>query len=247
MRRHAAPLLCALAFIAGVVVHNATAQQGPNINIIPKGLKLLSPSPLGTYGSAASTLTGLAIDGYGRVTALTSTSIAVTQSQVTNLATDLSTLTTNVASKAAKGANSDITSLSGLSTPLSIAQGGTAGTSAATARSALSAASSGANSDITSLTSLSTPLSIAQGGTAGTTAATARTALGFKTATCTLDGTATPTCTVTNVTALSICTCTYASATLPHIVACSLATTTVTVISATTLDSGVVNVTCIAP
>ncbi|MCG3774756.1 MAG: hypothetical protein JW395_1581 [Nitrospira sp.] len=50
---------------------------------------------------------------------------------------------------------------------LPVAQGGTGGTTAAAARSALGAAASGANSDITSLTGLTTPLSIAQGGTAG--------------------------------------------------------------------------------
>jgi hypothetical protein len=70
--------------------------------------------------------------------------------------------------KASSGANSDITSLSGLTTPLSIAQGGTSANSAATARTALGAAASGAlgssgitgaaasgaNNDITSLTAL---------------------------------------------------------------------------------------------
>lgn len=53
----------------------------------------------------------------------------------------LSTLRTWVSSTitgfAASGANSDITSLSGLTTPLSLAQGGTAATSAATARTSL--------------------------------------------------------------------------------------------------------------
>jgi hypothetical protein len=43
----------------------------------------------------------------------------------------------NLTSVAQKGANSDITSLSGLTTPLSVAQGGTASTSAADARTAL--------------------------------------------------------------------------------------------------------------
>lgn len=52
---------------------------------------------------------------------------------------------------AASGANNDITSLSGLTTPLSIAQGGTSATTAAGARSALGAAASGANTDITAL------------------------------------------------------------------------------------------------
>jgi len=51
------------------------------------------------------------------------------------------------------GANSDITSLSGLSTPLSISQGGTGAATAALARTALGAAASGANTDIISLSS----------------------------------------------------------------------------------------------
>ena len=60
---------------------------------------------------------------------------------------------------------------------LAVANGGTASTTAAGARSALSAAVLGANGDITSLTGLTTPLSVAQGGTGATTAAGARTAL----------------------------------------------------------------------
>lgn len=43
----------------------------------------------------------------------------------------------NVANKANSGANSDITSLSGLTTPLSVAQGGTGGATAADARASL--------------------------------------------------------------------------------------------------------------
>lgn len=52
---------------------------------------------------------------------------------------------------AASGANSDITSLTGLTTALSVAQGGTGSTTASAARTALSAAASGSNTDITSL------------------------------------------------------------------------------------------------
>ena len=70
---------------------------------------------------------------------------------------------------AASGANSDITSLSGLTTPLSIPQGGTGATTAAAGRMALGAAAAGANADITSLSGLSTPLLIAQGGTGAST------------------------------------------------------------------------------
>lgn len=61
---------------------------------------------------------------------------------------------------AAAGANADITSLTGLSTPLSIAQGGTSATTAAAARAALGAAAigafaaAGANSDITTLSAV---------------------------------------------------------------------------------------------
>ena len=52
---------------------------------------------------------------------------------------------------AASGANSDITSLSGLTTPLSVAQGGTGSATAGGARTNLGAAASGSNTDITSL------------------------------------------------------------------------------------------------
>jgi hypothetical protein len=64
-------------------------------------------------------------------------------------------------------------------TVIPVANGGTGATTAAGARSALSAAVLGANNDITSLTGLTTPLSIAQGGTASTTTSAARTALGL--------------------------------------------------------------------
>jgi hypothetical protein len=66
-----------------------------------------------------------------------------------------------VAGTASSGANSDITSLTGLTTPLSVAQGGTGATSSSGAPFALK----GANSDITSLTGLTTALSVGQGGT----------------------------------------------------------------------------------
>ncbi len=79
---------------------------------------------------------------------------------------------------AASGANSDITSLSALSTPLSVPQGGSGASTAAGARTNFSAAASGANSDITSLSALSTALTTGQGGTGATTPSGARTNLG---------------------------------------------------------------------
>lgn len=82
-------------------------------------------------------------------------------------------------SLAKKGANSDITSLSGLTSALSVEQGGTGAKNKADARQALSAASSGANSDITSLSGLTTALSIAQGGTGATSVSGGRAALGI--------------------------------------------------------------------
>jgi hypothetical protein len=60
--------------------------------------------------------------------------------------------------------NNHLSSLT-LATDLAITDGGTGASTAADARTNLSAASSGANSDITSLTGLTTPISVAQGGT----------------------------------------------------------------------------------
>lgn len=53
---------------------------------------------------------------------------------------------------AASGANSDITSITGLTTALTVAQGGTGSTTAGGARTNLGAAASGSNADITALT-----------------------------------------------------------------------------------------------
>ena len=56
-----------------------------------------------------------------------------------------------------------------LTNDLAVADGGTGASTAANARTNLSAASSGANSDITSITGLTTALTVAQGGTGAAT------------------------------------------------------------------------------
>ncbi len=113
---------------------------------------IATPIAISDGGTGANTANGALVNLGG-----TATGIA--------LFTSASALAARTAlSAAASGANSDITSLTALSTPLSVAQGGTGANSAAGARTALSAAQSGANSDITSLAALSTPLSVAQGG-----------------------------------------------------------------------------------
>jgi hypothetical protein len=68
-------------------------------------------------------------------------------------------------SAAASGANSDITSITGLTIPLTVAQGGTGASTSATAAFALK----GANADITSITGLTTALTVVQGGTGSAT------------------------------------------------------------------------------
>ena len=67
----------------------------------------------------------------------TVSSSAVTATELGYLSGTTSTIQTQLNAKASSGANSDITSLSSLSTPLSIAQGGTAASTAATARTSL--------------------------------------------------------------------------------------------------------------
>ena len=122
----------------------------------------------------------------------------VTSSIQTQLNTKASTTTTDslqtqINTKASSGANSDITSLSGLTTDLSISQGGTGASTAAAALLNLgitataaevnhttnvtsdiqaqlnSKATAGANSNITSLSGLTTDLSVSQGGTGAST------------------------------------------------------------------------------
>lgn len=105
---------------------------------------------------------------------------ALTNLGGTGIGTAVFTATTTAAARSAiaaagSGANSDITSITGLTTPLTVAQGGTNAITAAAARTSLSAAASGSNADITALTNaagiqIGAPTAGAQG--AGTINAT---------------------------------------------------------------------------
>lgn len=97
-------------------------------------------------------------DGYATTAQLMAVQLA--------LDNDINRVASDVSTRAASGANSDISSLAGLTTALSIAQGGTGATTAPLARAALSAAVSGSNGDITTLTGLT-------GGIAGDTSGVA--------------------------------------------------------------------------
>lgn len=150
---------------------------------------LLAANNLNDVAAAATSRTNL---GLGTMAVQNAATVAITGGTVVGI-TDLAVADggTGASSAAAArtalgaaalGANTDITSLGGLTTPLAVARGGTGATSAGAALTALGAASAGANTTITSLAGLTTPLSVAQGGTAGTTAATARAGLGLSNA-----------------------------------------------------------------
>lgn len=90
-------------------------------------------------------------------TGASTASSARTNLGATGIGSSVFTASTTAAARsaiaaAASGANSDITSLSGLTTPLSVAQGGTGSGTASGARTNLGAAASGSNGDITALT-----------------------------------------------------------------------------------------------
>jgi hypothetical protein len=134
-------------------------------DIIRRGASATERLALGSSGTV------LKSDGtdvvYGSVAATELTGTLAVANGGTN-ATTASGARTSLGA-AASGANTDITSLGGLTTDIAVADGGTGASDAATARSNLGAAASGSNSDITALTGLTTDLSVSQGGTgAGT-------------------------------------------------------------------------------
>lgn len=156
----------------------------------------------GTYTLSGSELNRIAYKFVGTLTSNCTIIVPSTVQQywITNATTGAYTLSINTASGTAvtiaqgargiyycDGTNVVLADTASISLPLSVAQGGTGGTTqsaarlgigisafadtlvtaadAPTARGVLLAAASGANSDITSLTGLTTPLSAPQGGT----------------------------------------------------------------------------------
>jgi hypothetical protein len=118
--------------------------------------------------------------GLGTIATQNSNSVSITGGSITGVTV------TGLTGVASSGSNSDITSLSGLTTPLSIGQGGTGASTAPNARTSLglgTIATQASNSvSITggSVTGI-TDITIADGGTGASDAATARTNLGLGT------------------------------------------------------------------
>ena len=110
----------------------------------------------------ARAINGVPFDGTGPITINATDSVA-RLAAANNLSDVVNSTTarTNL-NAAARGTNSDITSLTGLTTPLSVAQGGTGANSASAARTSLAAAASGANTDITSITGSAASLTTAR-------------------------------------------------------------------------------------
>lgn len=115
------------------------------------GIATPTTVPSTAYGesvlNAANAAAGIALLGLGTISTQAANNVAITGGSVAGI-NDITVADGGTGSStaggartnlgvAASGANSDITSLTGLTTPLSIAQGGTAGATAAAARLAL--------------------------------------------------------------------------------------------------------------
>lgn len=139
------------AFTLGVKTASGAATlvtQGATAILYCDGTNIISATTSAAFAGVLPVTQG----GTGATTA----SGARTNLGATGIGTALFTAATDASARstisaAASGANSDITSLTGLTTPLSVAQGGTGATTAGSALTNLGAAASGANTDITAL------------------------------------------------------------------------------------------------
>lgn len=143
-----------------------TQGSGGNVTVANGDAKIIYCDGAGA-GSAVSDFTAnLAMSSVnitgGSITGVSITGASITGGSITGI-TDLAVADGGTGAStaggarsnlgaAASGANTDITSLGGLTTDIAVADGGTGASTAAAARSNLSAAASGANTDITSLT-----------------------------------------------------------------------------------------------
>jgi hypothetical protein len=132
-----------------------------------------------TINTALNLNTGAAIVFEGSSADAFETTLTVTNPTVDRTVTIPNATTTlvgtdttdNLTNKSISGATNTLTNIpltTAVTGSLPVANGGTAGTTQATARSGIGAAKDGANSDITSLTGLTTALTIGQGGTGRT-------------------------------------------------------------------------------
>ena len=139
------------AFTLGVKTASGTATlvtQGATAILYCDGTEIISA----TTSSAFAGILPVTQGGTGATTA----SGARTNLGATGIGSALFTAATAASARgtitaAASGANSDITSITGLTTALTVAQGGTGATTAGGALTNLGAAAAGANTDITAL------------------------------------------------------------------------------------------------
>ena len=140
------------AFTLGVKTSTGSATlvtQGSTAILYCDGTNIISATTSAAFAGIVPVVQG--------GTGATNAPSALTNLGGTGIGTAVFTATTTAAARSAiaaagSGANSDITSITGLTTPLTVAQGGTGGNTQATARSGIAAAASGSNADITALT-----------------------------------------------------------------------------------------------
>lgn len=124
---------------AAAVTANASAQSAAEALASKNAAVTSSTSATASAGTAT---TKAAEASASASTATTKAGIATTQAgiattQANRAKTEADNAAASAANKASSGANSDITSLRGLTTPLSVTQGGTGGANAASARAGL--------------------------------------------------------------------------------------------------------------